>query len=265
MAGMGERLGTPEAVLRVQRFPAPAVDERLPGGTHRAVVARVLEHATAALDGGVRLLGAGHRVVHGGEQFSSSILVNDAADRRVALVQSPGAAAQPGESRRHRGRARRTARLAASRRVRHRVSSHDAAARFPLCSARGVVHAVRRATLRISRHQPSVRQPAGSRTARPAARRAPAGHRPSRQRMQRGRRARRSLGGHHHGAHPAGRSGDGDPLRRRGSRPSRLPRRPDRQEPGRAHHGAQYRQRAAGASGRRQRHAHGRGRGCRGK
>jgi acetate kinase len=42
------------------------------------VVARVLEHATAALDGGVRLLGAGHRVVHGGEQFSSSILVNDA-------------------------------------------------------------------------------------------------------------------------------------------------------------------------------------------
>src|SRR5580658_5018432 len=78
MAGIGEPLGTPEALLRVQRFPAPAVDERIPEGTHRAVVARVLEHATAALDGGVRLLGAGHRVVHGGEQFSSSILVNDA-------------------------------------------------------------------------------------------------------------------------------------------------------------------------------------------
>ena len=78
MAGMAERLGTPEALLRVQRFPAPAVDERLADGTHRAVVARVLEHATAALNGGVRLLGAGHRVVHGGEQFSSSILVTDA-------------------------------------------------------------------------------------------------------------------------------------------------------------------------------------------
>ena len=78
IAGIGERLGTPEAVLRVRRFPAPAVDERLPEGTHRAVVARVLEHATAALDGGARLLGAGHRVVHGGEQFSSSILVDDA-------------------------------------------------------------------------------------------------------------------------------------------------------------------------------------------
>jgi acetate kinase len=78
MAGIGERLGTPEALLRVQKFPAPAVDERLPEGTHRAVVARVLEHTTAAMDGGLRLLGAGHRVVHGGEQFSSSILVNDA-------------------------------------------------------------------------------------------------------------------------------------------------------------------------------------------
>jgi len=78
MAGMAERLGTPEALLRVERFPAPAVDERLADGTHRAVVARVLEHATAALNGGVRLLGAGHRVVHGGEQFSSSILVTDA-------------------------------------------------------------------------------------------------------------------------------------------------------------------------------------------
>ena len=78
IAGTGERLGTPEAELRVRRFPAPAVDERLPEGTHRAVVARVLEHATAALDGGARLLGAGHRVVHGGERFSSSILVDDA-------------------------------------------------------------------------------------------------------------------------------------------------------------------------------------------
>jgi len=77
MAGMGERLGTPEAVLRIQTFAAPAVSERLPGGSHREAVARVLEHMTAALDGGVRVVGAGHRVVHGGERFSSSIRVDD--------------------------------------------------------------------------------------------------------------------------------------------------------------------------------------------
>jgi acetate kinase len=74
MGGIGERLGTPEARLRVQWFPAPAVEERLPGGTHQAVVARVLDHLAAG-HRGVRLLGAGHRVVHGGEQFTSSVRV----------------------------------------------------------------------------------------------------------------------------------------------------------------------------------------------
>src|SRR6476661_3579496 len=44
MGGIGERLGTPEALLRVQWFPAAAVEERIAGGTHRAVVARVLDH-----------------------------------------------------------------------------------------------------------------------------------------------------------------------------------------------------------------------------
>ncbi|MDQ2874815.1 MAG: acetate kinase [Actinomycetota bacterium] len=78
MAGMGERLGTPEATLRVQRLPAGAVEERLPENTHQAVVARLLEHLADAMHGDVHLLGAGHRVVHGGERFSSSIRVDDA-------------------------------------------------------------------------------------------------------------------------------------------------------------------------------------------
>ncbi|HEV2932405.1 MAG TPA: acetate kinase [Streptosporangiaceae bacterium] len=78
IAGMGERLGTPEALLRVRRFPGAAVKEWLPGGTHQAVVARVLDHLADAGHSGPDLLGAGHRVVHGGEQFSSSIQVDDA-------------------------------------------------------------------------------------------------------------------------------------------------------------------------------------------
>ena len=78
MGGEGERLGTPEALLRLQWFPAPAVEERLPGGSHRAVVARVLEHVTEAGHGDVHLLGAGHRVVHGADRFSASIRVDDA-------------------------------------------------------------------------------------------------------------------------------------------------------------------------------------------
>ena len=84
MAGIGERLGTPEAVLRIQQFPAAAVEERLPEGSHRAVVARVLDRL-AADHPGVHLLGAGHRVVHGGERFTSSIRVDDSV---MAAVRS---------------------------------------------------------------------------------------------------------------------------------------------------------------------------------
>jgi acetate kinase len=78
MEGMGERLGTPEASLRIQWLPAAAAEERLPGATHQAVMARVLDQVTEAGHGGARLLGAGHRVVHGGERFSSSIQIDDA-------------------------------------------------------------------------------------------------------------------------------------------------------------------------------------------
>ncbi len=85
MGGIGERLGTPEAVLRVQWFPAAAVTERLPGATHQAVVARVLAHLTQAGHSGAQLLGAGHRVVHGGERFTSSVRVDDAV---LAAVRS---------------------------------------------------------------------------------------------------------------------------------------------------------------------------------
>jgi acetate kinase len=78
MDGIGERLGTPEALVRVQRFAAAAVEERVPEGTHRAVIARVLDHLAEAGQADAHLLGAGHRVVHGGERFTSSIRVDDA-------------------------------------------------------------------------------------------------------------------------------------------------------------------------------------------
>jgi acetate kinase len=85
MGGIGERLGTPEAVLRIQWFPAAAVTERLPGADHQAVVARVLAHLAEAGHSGAQLLGAGHRVVHGGERFTASIRVDDAV---LAAVRS---------------------------------------------------------------------------------------------------------------------------------------------------------------------------------
>jgi acetate kinase len=78
MEGTGERLGGPDALLRVQWLPAAPTTERLPGGTHRDVIARVLDQLAEAGHASIPLLGAGHRVVHGGERFTSSVRVDDA-------------------------------------------------------------------------------------------------------------------------------------------------------------------------------------------
>jgi acetate kinase len=85
MGGIGERLGSPEALLRIQWFPAAADEERLPGASHRTVVARVLDQLAEAGHVGSGLLGAGHRVVHGGERFTSSIRLDETV---IAAVRS---------------------------------------------------------------------------------------------------------------------------------------------------------------------------------
>jgi acetate kinase len=85
MVGIGERLGTPEALLRVQWFPAAVVEEPLPEGTHRAVVARLLDHVAQARHADVHLVGVGHRVVHDGERFTFDP-GGRRRHRRVALV-----------------------------------------------------------------------------------------------------------------------------------------------------------------------------------
>lgn len=86
LAGIGERLGSPEARLRVRRLGGDAVDEWLPEGTHQAVVTRVLAHVGTAERDGLHLLGAGHRVVHGGERFAASVLVDDEVISAVRSV-----------------------------------------------------------------------------------------------------------------------------------------------------------------------------------
>jgi acetate kinase len=65
-------------MLRVRCLPSTAIDEPFPGATHQVVVARVLDQLARAGYTDGRLLGCGHRVVHGGERFSNSIRVDDA-------------------------------------------------------------------------------------------------------------------------------------------------------------------------------------------
>ena len=83
-AGTAERLGTTDAVLRFGHGSAAPDQEPLPGGTHTDAVGQVLGRLAGA---GHRdaLLGAGHRVVHGGERFHSPALVDDSV---IAAVRS---------------------------------------------------------------------------------------------------------------------------------------------------------------------------------
>ncbi len=72
--GEAERVGAPDAVLRVRRYPDEAVTEGLPGATHQAVISRILDRLAGS---GHQVAGAGHRVVHGGARFAASALVDD--------------------------------------------------------------------------------------------------------------------------------------------------------------------------------------------
>ena len=74
LGGLAEEVGTPEAVLHVQRQGGEPVTEKLTDGSYQAVITRILGHLP---ESGPNLLGAGHRVVHGGDRFTASVLVDD--------------------------------------------------------------------------------------------------------------------------------------------------------------------------------------------
>lgn len=70
--GLAERLGCPEARLAVKKESGEKVEESLPGAGHR----EALERAVAMLDGIQRPEAVGHRVVHGGEKFTSAVVID---------------------------------------------------------------------------------------------------------------------------------------------------------------------------------------------
>jgi len=74
LGGEAEKVGTPEAVLQVRREEGDPVTEQLTDGSYQAVISRVLGWLPSS---GPGLVGAGHRVVHGGERFTASVLVDD--------------------------------------------------------------------------------------------------------------------------------------------------------------------------------------------
>ena len=78
--GLAERLGTEEAFLRTRSTDddgaATHAEKPLAGGGHAEALEEIL---AVALVGGPRPAAVGHRVVHGGETFSASVVLNDDA------------------------------------------------------------------------------------------------------------------------------------------------------------------------------------------
>jgi len=76
LGGLADKAGTPEAVLHTQREDGEPVTEPLTDGSYQAVISRILADLPGS-SSGPGLVGAGHRVVHGGERFTASTLVDD--------------------------------------------------------------------------------------------------------------------------------------------------------------------------------------------
>jgi acetate kinase len=76
LSGMAERLGSPEAELRWQQ-DAGKDSLILPHADHRAALAQLLPLVQGAAQGALH--GIGHRVVHGGEQFTRACLIDSAS------------------------------------------------------------------------------------------------------------------------------------------------------------------------------------------
>ncbi len=74
LQGLAERLGSPEAVLHWQ-FGDNKQSLEIPGADHHAALQHVLPMAQEASGG--QLAAIGHRVVHGGEHFTGSCLINE--------------------------------------------------------------------------------------------------------------------------------------------------------------------------------------------
>lgn len=80
LQGLAERLGSPEAVLHWQLGDAKQSLD-IPGADHLAALERLLPLAQDAAGG--KLDGIGHRVVHGGEHFTGSSLIDESVLKAI--------------------------------------------------------------------------------------------------------------------------------------------------------------------------------------
>lgn len=82
LKGLAERLGSPEAMLRIER-DGEITQVSLPGASHHDA----LQEAVARMSG-LNPRGIGHRMVHGGEEFTGSVRIDEEVIQAVERCSS---------------------------------------------------------------------------------------------------------------------------------------------------------------------------------
>ena len=170
-----------------QRQPIAAAD-------HEQAMAAILAKLTHA-DGGKRSaeepIGAvGHRVVHGGEEFTGSVLIDDAVIASIEKTAQLAPLHNPPNLTGIRAAMHALAQCSAGRLLRYRVSLNDSAKwRTRTHLPYEIYEKTRRAALWVSRHFASLRGPPSGRNPGPPQVRHQLHYLPPRQRQLDGRRA----------------------------------------------------------------------------
>lgn len=85
LAGLAERLGSGDACLKGKNSAGERFDQPLPNADHTQVLNAILERLEGRIPAAI-----GHRIVHGGEQFTQAALIDESV---VSAIQSTAALA----------------------------------------------------------------------------------------------------------------------------------------------------------------------------
>ena len=157
-SGGAERVGLEGAFVKV----------KMPDGTKKQIMHDIPEHTegvkfifsllTDPEIGVIKSLdeidAVGHRMVHGGEKFNKSVVINDEVLKTFKECIDLAPLHNPANLKGVEAVSEPDARPAAGRRFRHCVPPDDARPLLPLRHTVRPVQAIRRASLRLPRHEP---------------------------------------------------------------------------------------------------------------